>query len=394
MDFLRQLVDGIAKAWGKLSLSARINIGLAFLGALIVVVALTYWGGQPRYAVLFGNLSRESADSVIAALETRGVPYQTADGGATVLVPSNQVYQLRNQLSGEGAIQGGVVGYELFDQTRLGVTDFVQNIQKQRAIEGELSRTIGWYDAVSSARVHINVPPERLLAAEQREPSAGVLLSLTSPGALGKREVRGIVNLVSASTGIPPSKIAVMDTQRNELHKPSEEIDTVAELADRQTAMIEGRTTTTEDGELQYVALTDDERSQIEGLIVAAVGADLTRGDSVVVYDAQFDTSAEAAAAAAMGEAAREMRRRTMMEAARQLGPAVVVGVALVVLITMLRRLKPMERAARVAVEAEEIRPSDEALAKERMQEEVAKLSQEQPETVANLLKTWLAETE
>jgi len=160
------------------------------------------------------------------------------------------------------------------------------------------------------------------------------------------------------------------------------------------SAMIEGRTTTTEDGELQYVALTDDERSQIEGLIVAAVGADLTRGDSVVVYDAQFDTSAEAAAATAMGEAAREMRRRAMMEAARQLVPAVVVGVALVVLITMLRRLKPMERAARVAVEAEDIRPSEEALAKERMQEEVAKLSQEQPETVANLLKTWLAETE
>ncbi len=173
---------------------------------------------RPDYAVLFSNLSPEDSAAVLSKLKDEKTPYQLADGGTTILVPTESVYEERVALAGAGVVKGGGVGFEIFDRTNLGMTDFQERVAKTRAIEGELGRTIAGLSPVEAARVNIATPEQRLYTASQAPVTASVAIK-TKPGmSLRPSEVTGITMLVSrAVEGLDPQDVTIVDQDGNVL---------------------------------------------------------------------------------------------------------------------------------------------------------------------------------
>ncbi|MBN2482991.1 MAG: flagellar M-ring protein FliF [Candidatus Omnitrophica bacterium] len=212
-EFLLKLQSQFQKYWQNLSQVQRIIIiGLALL-ILFSIVGFTFWATRPEYAVLFTNLSPEDTSGVIEKLRERAVPYRISRDGGTVLVPSPKVYEVRLALAGEGVLQGGGIGYELFDKNFFGMTEFTQNLNYQRALQGELERTIRQISGVEGARVHLVLPKEELFIEQQKEPTASVLLKLAPGIEINKSQIRAIVNLVQTSVeGLDKENISIIDT--------------------------------------------------------------------------------------------------------------------------------------------------------------------------------------
>jgi len=227
MDFLMQLWRGLVDVWRRLDTSGRVTVIASGLLAAVAVAGLSMWSAQPKYRMLFTELASEDADAIVADLQTRGVQYKFGDAGRTILVPSDQVYSLRVQISEAGTAPSGQVrGWEIFDKPTLGMTEFLQNVNAQRARTGALARTIEAYSAVRRAIVNLSIPEERLLAAQEAEPSAAIVLRLTHPGALGPGQIRGIRDVVAASVPrLSPDRVTVVDTDGNMLARPIEAKD-------------------------------------------------------------------------------------------------------------------------------------------------------------------------
>ena len=183
-------------------------------GALVLAGVLVFrWVSQPDYAPLFSNLSSSDASAVIEQLDTSGVEYKITNGGATVMVPRNDVYATRIKLSGEGLPTGSDGGYSLLDNQDLSTSQFKEQTDFKRAMEGELSSTIEAMDGVRSAVVHLALPAKQVFADKQDPPTASVLVG-TSPGStLGPEQVQAVVHLVAASIdGMDPEKVTVADS--------------------------------------------------------------------------------------------------------------------------------------------------------------------------------------
>ena len=200
--------------------------GRSFLIAMVLLVSaigfgsLIFWNNRPDYQVLFSSLSQEDAGEMLAKLKEKKIPYQLANNGTTILVPQDQVYDIRITLAAEGLPKGGGVGFEVFDRTNLGTTDFVQKLNYQRALQGELSRTIKQIKEIEQARVHIVTPKESLFVEEQKKSTASVFIKTRSGMTLGAAQVEGIVHLVaSAIEGLEPGNITVVDTSGKILSK-------------------------------------------------------------------------------------------------------------------------------------------------------------------------------
>ena len=172
-------------------------IGIAALVAVVVALALTMKGGD--YKVLFANVSEKDGGAIVERLTQMNVPYRFADGSGTIMVPASQVYDLRLKLSAAGLPKGSVNGYELLDKTPFGQTQGQERINVQRALEGELTRTIQSLSSVQSARVHLALPNQNGFFREQQKPSASVVLALHPGRTLDRAQVAGIVHLVSSS---------------------------------------------------------------------------------------------------------------------------------------------------------------------------------------------------
>ena len=206
--------------WAEQPRNARMLIGAGGI-VIVATVALLAWLYSPAhrpYGVLFANLSAQDAASVIQKLNDDKVPYQLADGGATVRVPMDQLYAERVKLAGEGAVKGGGAGWELFDKTNLGMTTFQERIMKLRATEGELQRTIQGLTPVQSARVNIAQPEAQLYTATQQPVTASIAVT-TKPGmTLLPSEVRGITLLVAGAVpGLKPDNVTIVDQDGNVL---------------------------------------------------------------------------------------------------------------------------------------------------------------------------------
>ncbi len=149
----------------------------------------------PQMTTLYNELTLEDSASIVSQLESQGVQFEIARQGASILVPNEQVARLRMQLAAEGLPTGGSIGYEIFDRSdTLGATSFVQNINHLRAMEGELSRTIGSLDRIRAARVHLVIPERQLFQRDRRPPSASIVLNVR--GALGPGEIRAVQHLL------------------------------------------------------------------------------------------------------------------------------------------------------------------------------------------------------
>jgi len=184
--------------------------GLALLAVIIGVTQLGGSSGAWEYA--FTNLSAEDSADAAAQLKAAKIPYKLDAGGSALSVPASQVYDVRLMLAAAGLPRGGGVGFEIFDRGDLGVSEFTQRVNLQRAIEGELSRTISRLASVRSARVHITLPEKGLYRDDDRKASAGVALTLQPGRVMSDREIAGVRHLVaSAVTGLSPEGVTIVD---------------------------------------------------------------------------------------------------------------------------------------------------------------------------------------
>lgn len=167
----------------------------------------------PNMALLYSNLSLDDAGEIVTKLDSMGVPYELQGGGTQILVPSERVPQLRMALAEEGLPGNGSVGYEIFDRAdALGTSSLVQNVNMVRALEGELARTIGSFNQIAGARVHLVLPQREVFARQQPEPTASVALKMRGSARLGPGQVGAIQNLVAAAVpGLKPDRVTIVD---------------------------------------------------------------------------------------------------------------------------------------------------------------------------------------
>ena len=197
------------------SLSPAKKMTLA--GLIVATVAgfilLMTWTGRLEYRSLYSGLAPEDAGEILTYLKAQKIPYRISENGTGIQVPHDKVHESRLALASQGLPQGGGVGFEVFDNTKLGMTEFVQNVNYQRALQGELSRTITRIAEVESSRVHI-VMPEKSLFIDQEEPAtASVVVKLRRGQWLNQEQVKGIVHLVSSSVSrLKPDQVTVVDT--------------------------------------------------------------------------------------------------------------------------------------------------------------------------------------
>lgn len=198
---------------------------------------------SPQMTTLYNELTLEDSAAIVTQLESQGVQFQLSRQGATILVPKEQVARLRMQLAAEGLPTGGSIGYEIFDRSdTLGATSFVQNINHLRAMEGELSRTIGSLDRIRAARVHLVVPERQLFQRDRRPPSASIVLNVR--GALGPGEIRAVQHLVATAVdGLEPDRVSIVDESGRLLASGagSDEEGMISSSLQERTTAIEGR---------------------------------------------------------------------------------------------------------------------------------------------------------
>ncbi|NLW80566.1 MAG: flagellar M-ring protein FliF [Desulfovibrionales bacterium] len=224
--FLQNALSVATDFWTGKALAQRILLGGLLASLLMAFAAMVFWVNRTDYRVLYSQLYQEDAASVLDFLKKEKIPYQIADSGSTIQVPAEQVYEARLKLAGAGTLHGQGVGFELFDENKIGQTNFVQNINYQRALQGELSRTISELPEVETARVHLVLPSKSLFVEEQAPPSAAIMLKLKNGQSLAAQQVQAIVNLLSTSVeGMNAEHITVADSRGKVLYEPRSDKD-------------------------------------------------------------------------------------------------------------------------------------------------------------------------
>lgn len=219
----KEVMEQISHVFGDMPLSQKVIGALIMLLTVGGFVAVLLLGNKVDYKVLYSGLTQEDASGVVNRLKEQRIPFQLASDGSTIMVPAAEVYETRLSLAGEGLPRGGGVGFEIFDKTSLGTTDFVQRLNYQRALEGELARTIRQFQQVEAARVHVAAPKDSVFVEDQKPPTASVSVKLRGRNTLSKVQVQSIVNLVaSAVPGLTPRNITVVDTSGKLLYRQEE----------------------------------------------------------------------------------------------------------------------------------------------------------------------------
>ena len=216
MDSFKGMFKNASDFVGRMSPSQVMMLFGIVAGTIVGVIFLSGWLKQVNYARLYSNLESAEAGEIVNYLTTNNVPYEITDNGGSIDVPSDQVYKLRLALASQGMPKAGNVGYSIFDQNNLGMTDFLQNLNFRRALEGELTKTIMQLSEVQAARVHIVIPKDRLFKEDKKEPTASVVLKLRNRAGLGKAQLAGVSHLVAASVeGLKPQNISIIDYDGN-----------------------------------------------------------------------------------------------------------------------------------------------------------------------------------
>lgn len=210
---LGDIVSQFQETFKKLTLLQKASVAAAVAAVVISVIVIVYWANRPVYKMLFAGLTQEDAASVIEKLKAERVPYKLEDNGGKITVPEQYVYETRLSLAKEGIPTGGGAGLELFDKSSFGMTEFMQNINYQRALQGELARTISSIKEVAEARVHLTLPKDRLFISDEEDAKASVVLRLRNGENLGREEVKAIAALVSGAVkGLKKENVQIVDT--------------------------------------------------------------------------------------------------------------------------------------------------------------------------------------
>ena len=208
---MNPVIEKIITMFKEMSMIRKVLLG----GLVLVVVAgfitMFIWANKTPYKAAYSGLSQEDAAAVVEVLKSANTPYRLTGDGTTILVPDTMVYDVRLTMAKEGIPKGAGVGYEIFDKSDFGTTEFVQKINKKRALQGELARTIAAFEAVKNAKVMIVLPKESVFVEETKQPSASILLELIAD--LKKDEVAAIAHLVASSVqDLTPKLVTVVDT--------------------------------------------------------------------------------------------------------------------------------------------------------------------------------------
>ena len=203
----------IRSVLSTISLGQKVVIGLLAVGLLLGGFFFYNWITAPTLSPLFSNLASTDASAIVDELNAEGVSYQLADGGSTIMVPNDQVYNLRLTMSGKGLPAGQDTGYSLLDQQGITTSEFQQQVTYQRAVEGELAKTLEAIKGVNTAVVHIALPKDQVFVADQGKPTASVLLDLGAGTQLSGEQISAVTNLVSSSIeGMDPKDVTVADS--------------------------------------------------------------------------------------------------------------------------------------------------------------------------------------
>jgi len=267
-DFVKQM----ARLWEQLALGQRIMLGMAIVAVIAGMAGLVMWSSRSQLQLLYGRLGEKDLAEVLTLVQEQGVKYEIGAGGSSVLVPGEKVYQLRAQLAVKGVPSGGGIGFEIFDRTNFGISDFVQRTNYLRAVQGELSRTIAQIHGVRLARVLIVMPENRLLFSDVKsKPTASVFIE-QGVGALTQEAVNSIRFLVANSVeGLGVNDVAIVDSHGNVLTEGLKDDPTLG----------------TASAQMKYRKSVEDYFSgKVESMLAKVLGA----GNSVVRVSAEVDS--------------------------------------------------------------------------------------------------------
>lgn len=216
-------MNGLLQSLKNLGPTRLAAIGGVLAATIGFFVFISSHLAAPNYGLLYSDLDSHDSGQIVEKLEAMTIPYQLRNEGTEILVPADQVARLRITMAEGGLPRGGSIGYEIFDKSEtLGTSNFVQNVNHLRALEGELARTISSISAVQGARVHLVLPERELFSREKQEPSASIVIKTRGADRLGKAQVAAIQHLVAAAVpGLRPGRISIVDSEGNLLAKAS-----------------------------------------------------------------------------------------------------------------------------------------------------------------------------
>lgn len=263
LDRIRAVRDRVM----ELSLLNKLILGGSVLFVFIVLVAIL-WSGRTKneYKVLFANINERDGAAIVAALQQMNVPYRFTEGGAALMVPEAVVHDTRLKLAGQGLPKAGTIGFELLENQKMGTSQFIEQINYQRGLEGELAKSITAISQVRQARVHLAVPKQTAFAREQQKPSASVVLALHPGRFLDEQQVTAITHLVSSSVPqLGPQNVTIVDNDGNMLApNPSRTTPTGMDAAQmKYVAEVEASLAKRVAAILEPIAGKDNVRSQV-----------------------------------------------------------------------------------------------------------------------------------
>ena len=227
VEYLRKLWSDMLGAGDTIPPGKKAGIALMAVIVLGGILGIAYMASKPDYRLLYSGLALEDVNAVTTRLTENNTPYQLSPDGTAIFVPADQALELRLDMATAGIPSGGSVGFEIFDKSAFGMTDFVQKLNFKRALQGELARTINQFREVKASRVHIAIPEKRLFSDDNNKPKASVIVKLASGRRLKKDSVKAISHLVASSVeGLNAENITVVDVEGNVLAggEPSDEM--------------------------------------------------------------------------------------------------------------------------------------------------------------------------
>lgn len=265
--------------FSRMSNSQKLGTLVALAMAIALFVGGFLWASEPPYGVVFANLSEKDGGQIVAALEQQNVPYKIGGGGTAIMVPADRVHDVRLRLASQGLPKGGLVGFEVMDTQKLGVSQFAEQINYQRALEGELARSIQSLGAVKGARVHLAIPKQTAFLRDEQKPTASVLVALHPGRRLDPAQVAGIVHLVSSSVPrLTTSGVSVIDQDGN----------LISEAGDA------GKLAGLDPSQIKYVRDIEQEyKRRVESILAPIVGATNVRAQ--VTADIDFTQTEQVA---------------------------------------------------------------------------------------------------
>lgn len=204
-------LERLREAVNRLSEQQKIIFMIAIAAIIALIVGAILWSRQPDWKVLFSNINEKDGGAIVASLEQQNIPHKFNDAGS-LLVPADRVHQVRLKLASQGLPRGGNVGFELLENQKFGTSQFAEQVNYQRGLEGELARTIQSIGAVQAARVHLAIPKPSVFVRDEQKPTASVLLNLYPGRTLDNSQIAGIAYLVSSSVPqLPTANVTVID---------------------------------------------------------------------------------------------------------------------------------------------------------------------------------------